>query len=218
MTVPQLIGTAVSAIALALLVALARRNRKRADQEAAPSRDHSFSLSFFLLCLVFLGVKLVAIDRCDSCFRYTSPPGEALGAQFKKPAHFDGHIDLVGYDLPATIVKAGDTLPLTLYWRATAPVPKNYQVFAHLAQLGVPPWGQSDKLNPGDYPTTRWPLDKYVWDDHQLKIRPDTPPGDYHLSVGLYTLDDGQRLAVLDDNGQIIGDNVPLETIVRVTQ
>ena len=176
------------------------------------------SLSLLLICLVFLGVKLIAIDRCNSCFRYTSPPGEALGAQFKQPAHLGGGIDLLGYDLPATEVRAGGTLPLTLYWRATAAVPKNYQVFVHLAQPGLPPWGQSDKLNPGDFPTTRWPLDKFVWDDHQLKVRSDTPPGDYRLSVGLYTLSDGQRVPVMDDKGQIIGDNVPLETIVRVTQ
>mgnify|MGYP000739661122 CR=1 FL=1 len=29
------------------------------------------------------GLKVAVIDRCDACFRYTSPPGQALGAQHR---------------------------------------------------------------------------------------------------------------------------------------
>jgi hypothetical protein len=169
-----------------------------------------------LIAVVFLGVKVAVIDRCDSCFRFTSPPGQALGAQHQQQANFGGHIELLGYDLPAAEVEAGQSLPLTLYWRATAPVPHNYQVFVHLTNPATTLWGQSDKLNPGDFPSTRWPLDKYVWDDHHLQVLPGTPPGEYQLAVGLYDLNSGQRAPVLDDNGGIIGDNVILDTVVKV--
>ena len=216
LTQPQLIGTLISFASLVAIVASVLI--KTSASVSMPSRYPAVS-SFILfgIGIIFLATKIVVLDRCDSCFRYTSPPGQVLGAQFKQMAHVGGHIDLLGYDLPSLEVESGGVLPLTLYWKATAPVPKNYQVFAHLAQPGVAPWGQSDKLNPGDFPTTRWPLDKYVWDDHRLSIRPDTPPGDYHLSVGLYTLGDGQRAPVFDNNGQIIGDSVTLDAIVHVT-
>ena len=100
--------------------------------------------------------------------------------------------------------------------RATASVPVNYQVFAHLTRPDTVLWGQSDKLNPGDFPTTRWPLDKFIWDDHSLRVLPGTPPGDYRLSIGLYTLENGQRAPILDDRGQIIGDNVVLDQVIHV--
>jgi hypothetical protein len=103
-----------------------------------------------------------------------------------------------------------------LYWKATAPVPYNYQVFAHLSAPDGVVWGQSDKLNPGDFPATRWPLDKYVWDDHALQIKPAAPPGEYQLSVGLYLLQDGRRAPVFDDNGQIVADQVILNTFITV--
>ena len=44
-----------------------------------------------------------------------------------------------------------------------------------------------------------------------------TPPGEYRLSVGLYDLGSGQRAPVFDDTGQIVGDNVVLDTVVKVT-
>ena len=105
-----------------------------------------------------------------------------------------------------------------MYWKATAPAPTNYQVFAHLARPPFVLWGQSDKLNPGDFPTTRWPLDKYVWDDHTLRVLPGTPPGEYAIVVGLYTLGDGRRAPVLDTAGQIVGDSVQLSLPVRVVR
>jgi hypothetical protein len=168
------------------------------------------------VCAAFLVVKVAAIDRCDSCFRYTSPPGQSLGAQYQQSANFGGHIDLLGYDLSSTEVEAGQQLPLTLYWRATAPVPHNYQVFVHLTKPATTLWGQSDKLNPGDFPSTRWPLDRFVWDDHRLQVLPGTPPGEYRLSVGLYDLSSGQRAPVFDAAGHIVGDNVVLDTSVKV--
>ena len=94
-------------------------------------------------------------------------------------------------------------------------VPYNYQVFAHLSAADGTVWGQSDKLNPGDFPSTRWPLDKYVWDDHKIQLKPDTPPGKYQLSVGLYLLEDGRRAPVFD-NGQIVADHVVLTTTIQV--
>ena len=114
-------------------------------------------------------------------------------------------------------MRSGEQLPLTLYWRAIAPVPDNLQVFAHLTQPAAHLWGQSDNLNPGSVPTTRWPLDKYVRDEHNLDVLPGTPPGDYRLTVGLYTMADGARVPVSDGAGVALGDTFTLDTSVRVT-
>lgn len=224
-TPPRTIGSAVSGIsALALLITLIKPARPvRSNPISLPdshSHRHSHSNSNTLLVTLtaFLCLKILVLDRCDTCFRYTSPPGEALAASTQQRADFGKHIELLGFDAPQAEVEAGQIVPLTLYWRATAPVPINYQVFAHVTRPATILWGQSDKLNPGDFPTTRWPLDKYIWDDHRLRILPGTPPGDYTLIAGLYTLEDGRRAPVFDGEGKVTGDSVQLSLPLHVTR
>jgi hypothetical protein len=215
-TDPQLVGGFISFGVLVAIFVLGVSRRKPIQKESLAAGRPAFAVDLLLVSLIFLGVKIAVVDRCDTCFRYTSPAGQALGAQHQQRANFGGHIELLGYDLPSVEVAAGQILPLTLYWRATAPVPVNYQAFVHLANPATTVWGQSDKLNPGDFPATRWPLDRFVWDDHRVPVLPGTPPGEYRLSVGLYQLGNGQRAPVFDPQGQIVGDNVVLDTVVRV--
>jgi hypothetical protein len=208
-------GSLASLVSLAAMVGLAVVRSRRAPTPT-PYSGANFNLS--LVLLAFLLAKLIVFDHCANCFRFTSPPGQALAATNAQPANFGGHIALLGFDLPRAEVTPGETIPLTLYWRATAPVPTNYQVFAHLTRPPHILWGQSDKLNPGDFPSTRWPLDKYVWDDHTIRVLPGTPPGEYAIVAGLYTLGDGRRAPVLDAAGNIVADSVQLSLTVRVAR
>jgi hypothetical protein len=200
-------------------------------QEAGPGTQEATgkaSLVPLVLVVAFAGLKLGIVDRCETCFRVTSLPGQALVAQFKidpqaTPSDLVHSITLLGFDLPQSQVRAGGAFPLTLYWKATAPVSKNYQAFVHLVSPRDRLWGQPlrDKLNPGDYPTTRWPLDKYVWDDYAtpdsvVRVRPDAPPGEHEIEVGLYTLADGARAPVFDSTGKPAGDSIVLPVKVRI--
>jgi hypothetical protein len=223
-TAPRTAGAIVtlgSLLATAALVVVPGLRKPPVVADAAPvptaqKAPRSAIGPLVLLLAGFLAVKFLIVDGCDTCFRYTSPPGQALAAQNAQRASFGGHVELLGFDLPHGDVEAGEVAPLTLYWRATAPVPANYQVFAHVTRPPFVLWGQSDKLNPGDFPSTRWPLDKYVWDDHTLRVLPGTPPGEYPVVVGLYTLGDGRRAPVLDESGAVLGDSVQLSRTLRV--
>jgi hypothetical protein len=73
-------------------------------------------------------------------------------------------------------------------------------------------WGQEDHLNPGELPTTRWPLDKYVRDEYAFQILPGTPPGQYALNVGLYSMAGGYRLT-RSDTEAAPSDSVVLATL-----
>src|SRR5262249_17894373 len=111
------------------------------------------------------------------------------------------NVALLGYDLPSARAIAGDSLPVTLYWKAQAPVRVNLRVFIHLIGPDGQLWGQSDKWNPADFPTSRWPLDHYVRDEHNAQLRPDAPAGQYEVIAGLWDGDTNQRMRVLDANG-----------------
>jgi len=216
-TLPRALGSTASLMALIAIVVMSMPLRGASPLLPSSLPGHSAG-ALVVFPVAFLIVKVLAFDPCDTCFRYTSPPGEAQAASVHQRATLGGHIELLGFDLPRPVVESGQVVPLTLYWRANAPVTINYQVFAHLTRPASVLWGQSDKLNPGDFPSTRWPLDKYVWDDHRLRVLPGTPPGDYALVVGLYTLADGRRAPVLDAAGNVVGDSVQLSLPVRVAR
>jgi hypothetical protein len=170
-----------------------------------------------LVAVGFFSFKTLLADNQHDWFRRTSQRGEVLGVEHQLQVDLGHQISLLGYDLPSTQVRSGGELPLTLYWLAQVPPSGNYQSFAHLTRSVTHLWGQSDTINPGEVPTTRWPLDKYVRDEHTLSILPGTPPGEYQLSVGLYTRSDGRRLPVFDAAGALAGDTVILPTPIQVT-
>ncbi len=123
-------------------------------------------------------------------------------------ADFGEQIALLGYDISPN-ARPGETLDFTLYWKAQDELPINYQVFVHLlGPQGL--YAQSDKLNPGDFPTKRWPLDKYVRDEHQVMLPADLPSGTYEIAVGVWVQSDGWRLPLLDSRGNQIGDRFPV--------
>lgn len=180
-------------------------------QPPIPNTQSLIWLAGALLLFVFL--KGVVLDPREGWLRYTSPPGEAWAAQNQLRANF-GQIELLGYDLPWQRVRPGSCFPVTLYWRALVPMEVNYQSFIHLARPLNVVWGQDDHLNPGDLPTTRWPLDKYVWDEYEICVSPDAPPGEYVLNIGLYSLAGNYRLPHYDETGQVTGDSVVIATVV----
>jgi hypothetical protein len=178
-----------------------------------PTSNFQSPIWFAGVLLLFVLLKTVFIDPHDGWLRCTSPPGQAWAAQHQVRANFGGQIELLGYDLPRRRVRPGDRLTLVLYWRALAPLDVNYQSFVHLAQPIDVVWGQEDHLNPGDLPTTRWPLDKYVWDEYEIQVSPEAPPGEYLLNVGIYSLAGNYRLPRYDEAGQVAGDSIVIATI-----
>ncbi len=128
-------------------------------------------------------------------------------------ANFDGQIALIGYDTSARQAKPGDTLQVNVYWKAQQPQDINYRVFVHVLAPDGFLSAQSDKLNPGDFPTRRWPVDKYVLDEHTIRLPMGLAPGFYTVTAGLWDNDSGQRLPVLAVDGTFVGDNFPLFTL-----
>jgi hypothetical protein len=128
-------------------------------------------------------------------------------------------IRLLGYDLRETIVRAEDTIELTLYWQAIEPIQTRYKVFTHLvgetynASTDNFLWGQQDNepVN-GQAPTTAWAPEDIIVDSYTIPVAADAPPGRYQIEVGMYGLVDGVRLPVLA-HGESIGDQVLLETV-----
>jgi 4-amino-4-deoxy-L-arabinose transferase-like glycosyltransferase len=132
-----------------------------------------------------------------------TPVGTTLGDQIR----------LLGYRLDQDTLAPGDTLELTLYWEALEPLEQSYHVFTHLYRDGQM-WGQADGLPQcGLWPTLRWQPGEIVADRYRLTLRPDTPAGEVPLTVGMYTLPDGERLDIYDEQGELLGDALVLKIL-----
>ena len=157
---------------------------------------------------------------------HTTPPprppqmAQPVGADLGGVARLEGYtLRVQGQRAPAAAIHAGDTLELTLYWRAPAKIEARYTVFTHLLGAAYNPatsgpvWAQHDaEPQDGGLPTTQWFPGEMVPDRHLLAIDAQAPAGGYELEVGLYDTMTGARLPVAAANGQAAGDRVLLGT------
>jgi len=125
-----------------------------------------------------------------------------LPMQHATEANFSGQIKLLGYTLKAEEIRPGDSIQLALYWQGLANMETSYIVFTHIIDQDERIMGQKD--NPpvsGLYPTTEWTPGEKIVDRYEIATSPEIPPGEYSIEIGLYELDSGERLPVLDAMG-----------------
>lgn len=127
-----------------------------------------------------------------------------------------GRIALAGVDAGAPQGPWGRIYPLTLYWRAEAPVQGDYIVFMHLLDAeGRFVFGQDGPPCGGEYPTDLWAAGEIVQDERLLRLPADLPAGVYQLRTGLYRLPEGERLPAYDATGaRMTADAIPLLQLV----
>ncbi|TEU14591.1 MAG: hypothetical protein E3J21_15400 [Anaerolineales bacterium] len=143
---------------------------------------------------------------------------ESLSPQHSLAATFGDSISLLGYDLDPAATKPGDVIRLKLYWQAREPVGEDYTVFVHVVGEDGRLWGQHDgQPEGGFYPTCFWDEGEVIVDEHEIVLRPDTPPGEYQIVTGLYRLANGERLA-LDTGDQGVSDSHLLLGTVQVSE
>jgi hypothetical protein len=129
---------------------------------------------------------------------------------------FGEGVALIGYDLQEETAKAGDTLHVTLYWKALVPMDRSYTVFVHLLDPAGAIQGQQDRLPGGDgraappVPTTGWVPGEYLSDRYEVTLGPNALPGSYLFEVGLYDAGSGERLPAFDALNRLPGDRVLL--------
>jgi hypothetical protein len=128
------------------------------------------------------------------------PRSLALTPAHRVEATLGQEVQLLGYTVEPEQPQAGQTLRLTLYWQALAPLPRDYTAFVHLRQPTGGNVAQADHRPLGTiYPTTLWPVGETIRESSDLSLPPDLSPGPYQLWTGLYLLETGQRLPLEND-------------------
>ncbi|MGD2143023.1 MAG: glycosyltransferase family 39 protein, partial [Anaerolineae bacterium] len=126
-------------------------------------------------------------------------------------------IQLVGYRLSRSEVSPGDTLLLTLYWRAESAVEEPFTVFTHLHDPSGRLVAQQD--NPpkrGAHPTDSWASGSLVEDPYEIQVPPEAKPGEYTLDTGMYDPATMERLVVKRADGERLANDRLELTKVKV--
>ncbi len=135
------------------------------------------------------------------------------------PLHINlgNQIWLEGYDIDyPKPLRPSDTIELTLYWRAQQVITQSYKVFNQSF------YGDGTMIAQQDgYPvcetreTWRWDPGELITDKYEIPVKDDAPDGLYPFYTGMYLEETLERLPVLDEAGNVIGNQIHL-TDIRV--
>jgi hypothetical protein len=141
---------------------------------------------------------------------FEAPTGVAQVCQ----ASLGTSADLLGYDVEA-VVKPGEKVEVTLYWRARQEMETSYKVFLHLYDAEGEILAQQDRVpGLGARPTTTWQPGEVLADRHSIPVSSDCALGSYQLAVGLYDPQTGGRLTAYGSDGERLSeDRILLGTV-----
>ena len=113
------------------------------------------------------------------------------------------------------VLRPGQVLEYTLFWRADGGVDENYHGFVHLLDHAQQAVRQHDKTAGSLLaPSRLWNAFYAQPDTYRLVIDDAMPGGLYHPTVGLYRFaGDGQRLLITDADSQPLGTEFALPAI-----
>ncbi|MCB0198028.1 MAG: hypothetical protein KDJ65_39160, partial [Anaerolineae bacterium] len=116
-------------------------------------------------------------------------------------ANFSGQATLIGADCADECkAAAGESLSLTLYWRAESNFDTRYTIFTHA--LGPDEMVVINADHSPAKPTTSWVPGEIITDPITFTIPDDRPPGEYLLEVGLYDAADSNFTRLPLDTGE----------------
>ncbi len=140
-----------------------------------------------------LNLGRIKIGATLPAFLATKQPDHRLDKSFG----VDEPLSLTGFDWHPCNGSADERCyRLRLMWHLHQPLTVDYTTFVHLRNAANQTVAQADQQPfKGSYPTSLWTVGETVSDDISLSLPP-LPADTYHLIVGLYDWQTGQRLSV----------------------
>ncbi|MGQ9502466.1 MAG: ArnT family glycosyltransferase [Anaerolineae bacterium] len=152
-------------------------------------------------------------DEIATLERFSALRGDMVRTDYR----FATVAKLIGYRVQprpvAEVIRAspGDMLMLWLYWQSIQPSEGVYRAFVHLGENPV--WAQQDDDPACRLPTSLWRAGQVATGQFRLIIPHKMPSGRYPLNLGLYDPVTMERLSVVGEHGQELGDAISLATV-----
>jgi hypothetical protein len=134
-----------------------------------------------------------------------------LPTDVERSATTFGPINLYGYRVDAS---QPNQITLDLVWQAQTEPEVNFLLFVHLVDEADNIVAQVDRL-PGNTlrPTNGWRQGEVITDTLTLNLPPDLPAGAYHIRVGFFDPDTGERLPAADEGAPQANDQAQITTV-----
>jgi hypothetical protein len=130
-------------------------------------------------------------------------PNEILPIERRQPVNFGDEIQFLGYSLESG---EEDAVGITLYWRALRAVRGDYIAHLKLVNAVYHLWGEAEGRPSWDgTPTNQWQEDDVFYSDHEIKLWPGTPPGEYQIELSLYDPYQQRSLSPPGDQNPLLG-------------
>jgi hypothetical protein len=215
-----LITSVLFIVGFAVLLARVRRIWA-SDSERLPDSEISIDnlrtpLAVLATVIVVFGIKAIYLDNYPNPLVHARfENGVQSGLQHPVQATFGGKVTLLGYNLDQPMANPGQTLKLDFFWQpANGMIDKDYSSVIYLRDSAGNIIEESGGLSPGGRTTSSWIPGFYVYDPLPIIIPAATPPGEYTLFAGLYSLTDQQNLDIVDAAGAPSGTLIKLQTIM----
>lgn len=156
-----------------------------------------------------VAARVVTVDNLAKIARFQSPvPGS------EPIANFGGAADLAAFQLSGARAQPGETVELTLLWRARRVISDDDAIFIHLLDAQDNVAANYDSIpGLGIYPTWLWKPSEVVATHHPLRIPNRAKPGRYTLEIGLYDVLNGERVDNVDEKGASIDNRLVIGQI-----
>ena len=140
---------------------------------------------------------------------YASPPlvtsVSLAQVRHRVYARFGGGPELLGYDLPRDEAAPDEDLEVALYWRAPAPMSRNYVVSIQAFDAAGVRLAQQDTYVGGSYPTRIWKAGDIIRETYRLRLPANAVgPAVGQLGVAVYAPGEPSLRAV-DERGRDLG-------------
>ncbi len=177
---------------LSLLAALAAGVALVAQYQMPASRDSRRRPAVLALAAGFLLPAALLIAHLVL-------PNGYVRAVHQVNADLEDRVELLAYITDEMSYHPGDTVSITLYWRALRGLAQDYKTFVHLTDTAMTRQPAQHDGDPGGgfSPTTRWLPGEVVPDTHHLALPEDLAPGRYRLWAGMYEYEPLRNLTVL---------------------
>ena len=126
-----------------------------------------------------------------------SPTSSSQAGADGDGVRFDGGLTFLRLDTHDWPRRPGGVLPVTLYWRADAPMNEAYAVSIRLVSPDGTSLAVQDERHPalGTSPTNRWSVGQVVGDYHELPLGFRLRPGTYQLQIVPYQVEPRRELS-----------------------
>ncbi len=196
----RLIFPAIAAVAVLLATGLGQFKIQKSKIKI-PSHALPFAFCFLLFTFALLAPFTLIAPA------YALPARLADEARVPHKTHitFDDQAELVGYALPQKTIAPGAELPLTIYWRARAPIAEDFSVYVRLFDAHDQILARWDAFpGRGLYPTNVWQPGEIVADEYRIPLPPDARAGVGRIEAGLFRRVPLTALTARDPQGQTI--------------